>query len=205
MRTPASLAGHPIHPMLVTIPVGLWLFSFVCDLVALGSDNAATWATVSLYAMGGGILGALAAAIPGFIDMLSLRGRPVQKTALLHMTLNLIVLFLFAANLWLRVQGSTAPALLIGLSLVAILLLAMSGWLGGKMVYEAGVGVHPQDAQDTISPEAWQRQRSGDWQRSPRGAGGAHATAADSARPSREREAGRAGAKVSPDDPTRPF
>ena len=32
MRTPASIAGHPIHPMLVPIPIGLWIFSFVCDL-----------------------------------------------------------------------------------------------------------------------------------------------------------------------------
>lgn len=190
MRTPASIAGHPIHPMLVTIPIGLWLFSFVCDLIALGSDNAATWAAVSLYAMGGGVLGALAAAIPGVIDMLSLRGRPVQKTALLHMTLNLIVVFLFAANLWLRVQGTTAPALLIGLSLVAILLLAMSGWLGGKMVYEAGVGVQSPDLDDTLSPEAWERHRA-----AARAAGTArfdgsrHAMAADSERPMREREA----------------
>ena len=33
MRSKASLAGHPIHPMLVPLPIGLWIFSLVCDAV----------------------------------------------------------------------------------------------------------------------------------------------------------------------------
>jgi uncharacterized membrane protein len=47
MQTPANIAKHPIHPMLVTIPIGLWVFSFVCDLVfAFGRGNE-TWNTVA--------------------------------------------------------------------------------------------------------------------------------------------------------------
>lgn len=33
MQTPASIARHPIHPMLVNFPIGLWNFSLVCDLI----------------------------------------------------------------------------------------------------------------------------------------------------------------------------
>ena len=72
MRTPASIAGHPIHPMLVPIPIGLWIFSLVCDLIAAGGSTNPAWQTVAFYSMGGGIVGALLAAIFGLIDLLSL-------------------------------------------------------------------------------------------------------------------------------------
>jgi len=51
MRTPASVAGHPIHAMLIVFPVGLFIFSLVCDLISLRSADPATWATVALYTM----------------------------------------------------------------------------------------------------------------------------------------------------------
>ena len=141
MRTPASVAGHPIHPMLVPIAIGLWIFSFVCDLFFL-SGRAGAWPTVALYTMVGGIVGALLAAIPGFIDLLSLPEGP-KRTAIIHMTINLTVVALFAINAWMRLgnpQNLGTPMLM---SAVALGLLVVSGWLGGKMVYEHGVGVDP--------------------------------------------------------------
>jgi uncharacterized membrane protein len=140
MRTPASIAGHPIHPMLVPIPIGLWIFSLVCDFVHVGGGTA-TWGTVALFTMGGGIVGALAAALFGFIDMLSLPPGP-KKTALAHMAINLTVVVLFVVNFWLRLHSETPePGKLVWLSLIAIALLVISGWLGGKLVYEHGIGV----------------------------------------------------------------
>jgi uncharacterized membrane protein len=143
MRTPASVAGHPIHPMLVTIPIGLWLFSFVCDLILLKSENPDLWETLAFYAMAGGVIGALAAAIPGTIDMLSLSGQP-RKTAQIHMGINLAVVALYAVNLWLRLQGSDdevekGPIIM---SAVTVVMLAISGWLGGHLVYRHGVAVN---------------------------------------------------------------
>ena len=136
MRTPASIAGHPIHPMLVSIPIGLWIFSLVCDLVvASGSTNEA-WRVVALYTLIGGIAGALLAALPGFVDLLSLPDGP-RRTALIHMGINLTVVALYAVNLWLRLDGT----MLVWLSVLGIGLLVVSGWLGGKMVYEHGVAV----------------------------------------------------------------
>ena len=139
MRTPASIAGHPIHPMLVPIPIGLWVFSLVCDLIHAGGSSNPAWTTVALYTMGGGIVGALLAAVPGLIDLLSLPPGP-RRTALAHMAINLTVVALFAVNLWLRFRGA-AHSTVLWLSIVAIGLLVISGWLGGKMVYEEGVGV----------------------------------------------------------------
>ena len=65
MRTPANIAKHPIHPMLIPIPIGLWIFSLVCDLIQAAGSADPAWPTVALYTMGGGIVDALAAAVPG--------------------------------------------------------------------------------------------------------------------------------------------
>jgi uncharacterized membrane protein len=147
MRTPASIAGHPIHPMLVPIPIGLWIFSLVCDFIAMGGGANPAWTTVAFYCMGGGIAGALLAALPGLIDLVSLPAGP-RGTALKHMAINLTVVALYAVNFWMRMGSPEKPGNLVWLSLVSILLLVVSGWLGGKMVYEHGVAVSGVPDQD---------------------------------------------------------
>jgi uncharacterized membrane protein len=140
MRTPARIARHPIHPMLVPVPIGLWIFAFVCDLLFVLGSGASLWFTLSFYTMIGGLIGALVAAIPGFIDMLSLSGAP-KKLALTHMAINLTVVLLFAINIGMRFGGSEVAGLPLALSVVGITLLAVSGWLGGHMVYVHRVAV----------------------------------------------------------------
>jgi uncharacterized membrane protein len=71
MRTPASIFGHPIHPMLIVFPIGLWIFSLAWDLIRLAGASGDAWSTVAFYSMVGGLIGALCAAVPGFIDLLS--------------------------------------------------------------------------------------------------------------------------------------
>ena len=140
MRTRAAIAKHPIHPMLVAIPIGLWIFSFVCDLVFRFGGGALSWEIVATYTMIAGVVGALIAAVPGFIDMLSLPWS-VKRIALVHMSINLTVVALYIANAWLRRNGVSDGA--IWLSAVSIALLGISGWLGGKLVYVHGVAVDP--------------------------------------------------------------
>jgi len=81
MRTPASIAGHPIHPMLVPLPIGMWVLSLACDIIAAFAADPTSWKTVALYAMVGGIIGALLAAIFGLVDLLSLPAA-IRRTAL---------------------------------------------------------------------------------------------------------------------------
>lgn len=140
MRTPASIAKHPIHPMLVPIPIGCWILSFVCDLTFVLGAGATHWATVSFWSMLVGILGAIAAAVPGVLDMLSLNGTP-KKIALTHMGLNIGIVLLYAMNFGMRVNGGGIAGLPLAFSIAAIVLLAVSGWLGGQMVYVHRVGV----------------------------------------------------------------
>ena len=142
MRTPASIAGHPIHPMLVPLAIGGFVLSFLFDLVCYWKGAHSPWTIVSYWTMVGGILGALAAAVFGLVDLLSLPAGPAKHTGLAHMGINLTVVVLYVINAWMRTgkvdELDTVPFLL---SLVAILLLVVSGWLGGKLVFIHGVAV----------------------------------------------------------------
>ena len=142
MSTPASVRNHPIHPMLIVFPIGLWVFSLVCDVIYHAGAHDPFWKAAAFYAMAGGIIGALLAAIPGFIDYLSMRERQVKKIATTHMVLNLIVVALFLFNLGLRYNGSPSNEMFgVALSVIGIAVLCVSGWLGGSLVYEHGVGI----------------------------------------------------------------
>ena len=106
MRTPASIFKHPIHPMLIVFPIGLWIFSLACDLIRLAGASGGAWSTVALFTMVGGFIGALCAAVPGFIDYFFYKGGapPVKKIAQAHMAINLTAVVLYAINIWLRIS-----------------------------------------------------------------------------------------------------
>lgn len=144
MASPASFGKHPIHPILVAFPIGLWIFSLVCDLIFLLGWGGLVWKDVAYYTMAGGIVGALLAAVPGLVDLLSLSDPKVKKIGVWHMSINLLAVGLFAVNFLLR-GGATAEAKLpLVLSVIGVVLIGISGWLGGEMVYVHGVAVEPQ-------------------------------------------------------------
>ncbi len=143
MKTPASVADHPLHPMLITIPLGLWIGSLVCDFVGLGSGtDRALWATMAYYAMIGGCIGALLAAIPGMIDLFSLTDARLRRMGMVHGGLNVAALVSFAANAFARRDEIAAPGPgLVVLSAVTLFVLAASGWIGAHLVHVHRVGV----------------------------------------------------------------
>jgi len=143
MNTPASIGKHPIHPMLVVFPIGLWIFSFISDLIFLLGKNL-LWSDIAFYTMLGGLIGALLAAVPGLIDMFSITHPKVGKVAWNHMLVNLVALGVFGIDLYLRTILETGAFIPILLSVLGVLLLAFSGWLGGELAYVHGVGVQPQ-------------------------------------------------------------
>src|SRR6266403_3341547 len=112
MGSPASVRGHPVHPMLVVFPIGLWVFSFICDIVYHAGSYNIFWKGVAFYTMLGGVLGALVAAVPGFIDYLSLSDRRVKRIATTHMVLHLIVVELLVFNLGVLLNASAVIVLL---------------------------------------------------------------------------------------------
>jgi uncharacterized membrane protein len=141
MTTPASIKSHPIHAMLVPLPIGLWIFALVADVVIhAGGDPG--WRTAAFYAIGVGIVGALLAAIPGLIDLVSLPPGPTRRTGIIHMVLNLLAVAIFAVNFLTRFKTVDHSGRLL-LTALGVVVIAISGWLGGKLVYEGGVGVAP--------------------------------------------------------------
>lgn len=144
MASPASIAKHPIHPILVTIPIGLWIFALVGDLIFTFGGGNPVWKDVATYSICGGIVGALLAAVPGLIDLLSLTDPRVKKIAVWHMVINLVVVGLFAYNWWIRHDALPEAKPPVVLSALGVVLLLISGWLGGEMVYVHGVAVEPR-------------------------------------------------------------
>lgn len=142
--------GHPFHPILIPIPIGAWIASLVFDLAALLGDQPEVFAQGANWLIGIGIVGALAAAVFGLLDLWAIpRGTKAFTTGLVHMTLNLIVVALYAVNFALRrSQGyDDVSGTALVLSLIALGLLGASGWLGGMLAYHYGVRVADEEKQ----------------------------------------------------------
>jgi uncharacterized membrane protein len=140
MASPASFKNHPLHPILVGIPIGLWTFAFVCDLIhAFG--GAALWSTVALYCVAGGVVGAVVAAVPGLIDYFFIDEADMKRIATTHLLVNLGAVIIFAGNLWTRFRVSSESDIPLILSAIGMAAVGFGGWLGGEMVYVKGMAV----------------------------------------------------------------
>ena len=144
--------GHPLHPALAAVPIGAWIASFVFDVASrvVGQPGFLTSASRWLIAIG--VLGALAAATVGFLDLIAIPPRtPAFRTALVHMSVNLAVTARVrdqfsdprrpacrgaggAGSPW-QSPRSAWPAL------------SVSGYLGGKLAYRYGVRVADESTQ----------------------------------------------------------
>lgn len=154
----AGTYGHPIHPILVTVPIGAWTASVIFDIVALASADGATFAAGAYWLIGIGIVGAVLDAVFGLLDLLAIpRGTKAFRTAVVHLCLNLAVVIMFAINFGVRtvIGNESTVAGGFALSLIALVALGVSGWLGGRLSYRYGVRVAAEDAQqDGFRPRA---------------------------------------------------
>ncbi|MEU7912504.1 DUF2231 domain-containing protein [Microbispora bryophytorum] len=108
----AALAGpygHPFHPMLVAVPIGAWVASMVFDLASQFAPGPGFLAEGSTWLIALGVLGALAAAMAGFLDLFAIPvGTPAFRTGLLHMGLNLVITTAYAAGFLWRQAGTAS-------------------------------------------------------------------------------------------------
>jgi len=144
METRATVAEHPVHPMLIPFPIALWIFSLASDLISLFGFGGPVWKDIALYTMVGGIVGGLAAAIPGYIDYRSLSDPVIVRVAQMHMIINVGLIVLFTINAGLRIMNGTEVVLPVFLSAPGVAALGVSGCLGGELVYVQGVAVQPE-------------------------------------------------------------
>ncbi len=153
--------GHPFHPILVTLPIGAFVSSLVFDLgTRLEAPNERALIYGSYWLIAIGIIGALIAAVFGLLDLLTIpRDTKAFRTGLVHLACNVTVVVLYVVNLLLRKDdwdtASKVSAAQILLSIVALAVLAFSGWLGGRLSYRYGVRVaREEDQADGFVPLA---------------------------------------------------
>lgn len=143
----AAIGRHPIHPMLVPLPIGLLVGALLSDL-AFWIDGNALWATASLWLTAAGLFAGLAAAAAGLTDFFSSPAIRELYHARRHLAGNLAVLVLAAISLTLRMSLGPAPAVMpwgLPVSAVIVALLGYTGWHGGEMVFGHGVGMQPHE------------------------------------------------------------
>lgn len=156
----------PLHPALVHLPIALFPLSFILDLVSWISPRPELQLVrCAFITIAVGIATAVIAAIVGLVDYTSIRDdHPAKKTATLHMVLNLVAVGLFAAGLGLR-YGSLnlerTGALPLLISFIALGLLGYSGYLGGTLVYDDGIGVGRHRRRTPLPEKTIERPGSG--------------------------------------------
>lgn len=145
MEARAKLLGHPIHQMLIPIPLGLFTVAILVDLVSLFADVGVLM-QVSFWNLAIGVIGAVIAAVFGALDWTRIpRGTRARSIGTLHGVGNVVVAALLGIAVWIRAgqpgRGLTAGAL--ALEIAGLVLLLVTGWLGGELVDRLGVGVDP--------------------------------------------------------------
>jgi uncharacterized membrane protein len=147
---------HPVHPMLIAFPITFFTTTLVAFIVyAVGGD--VTWFRIGYWANAAGVIAALVAAVPGFVDWLAIpRHLEAKRVGIVHMTLNLIVVAIFAIN-WgvqgARLDDAVPPATLaVLLSAVGVLTLLVSGYFGWSLVQTHHVGVDLTREQQALEP-----------------------------------------------------
>lgn len=148
MESRTKLFGHATHPILIVFPLGLLATAVIFDVIYLVS-GAQQWTTVSFWLIAAGVIGGLAAAVPGAIDWLAIPANTRAKSiGLLHGAGNVVVVVLFLVSWLLRRDSGSgfemagAPGTLaLVCSFAGVGLALLTGWLGGELVERLGVGV----------------------------------------------------------------
>ncbi len=158
MYSKAKIAGHPIHPMIVAFPITFYTVSLIAFVVYQFANTEIFWFRLGAFCTYAGVLSALAAAVPGFIDWAF--GIPkesaAKKRGLIHMALNVTALILFAINAY-RVYGNwytpveDASGLWI-VALIGVCLTVAAGYHGWELIATHKVGVSMTPEQERIEP-----------------------------------------------------
>lgn len=156
MAVEGVFVGHPIHVMVVHLPIGLWGISLVFDLAWLADLDGDWLLTASRWSMAIGTAFAVIAGFTGVVDWLGVRrDHPAQRIILYHMVMNVIASGLYLFNTILRFNAADLTAISwvpIGMSIIGYALVMVSGYLGGVLIYDDGIGVG-RHRKETTSPE----------------------------------------------------
>ncbi len=118
--------GHPLHPVLTDLPIGLWTSAVALDLVGGRSARPAATRLVGL-----GLLTAGPTAWSGWADWAAL-DQPRQRVGLVHAATNGVAVALFASSWLARRRGAHGRGRTLGLAASSVL--TVGGYLGGHLM-----------------------------------------------------------------------
>jgi uncharacterized membrane protein len=144
----ALLAGLPVHPLLVTVPIGAFTSSLIFDILTHTREKGlpylvdGAWWLIEV-----GLYGGVVAAVFGVLDFRTIpRGTRAWTTARRHLMLNVVALVLFGIGFGWRAGDHLAhdktPSGQLALSAVAMAFLAAAVWHGSRLTYRHGIRVH---------------------------------------------------------------
>lgn len=144
-----AIAGHPIHPVIVTVPIGVLVTALASD-IGYWLTQDPFWARASLWLIGFGLISGIVAALVGMFDLIGIRRVRKRKSGWAHVFSNAAALLLTALNLGTRLGNPEDPVLYVGLilSVLVAALLGLGGWFGGELVYRhkvANIGPESRD------------------------------------------------------------
>lgn len=142
MKSKVQLGSHPLHPILINFPIAFFTGTLLFDALALATGNP-DFATTGRYLNIAGIIGAVLAALPGFLDFLYTvpPKSSASKRAAKHGILNVIALLIFIAILWYRSSAQPNTMLIVGLDAAGVTIMMIAAWMGGTLVHRNQIGI----------------------------------------------------------------
>ncbi|MCL4870596.1 MAG: DUF2231 domain-containing protein [Anaerolineae bacterium] len=140
----AAMFGHALHPVLVDFPIAFLIGGFLTDIGYWLTGDAAFWARASVWLIGVGLLGGIAAAILGAIDFFTVVPDKAKRAGWIHFIVNVVALTLALLNILFRL-GDKPEAYIVYLGLIlsflTTLLITVGGWFGGELVMRHGISI----------------------------------------------------------------
>ncbi|WP_428030973.1 DUF2231 domain-containing protein [Ancylobacter sp.] len=136
-----AIAGHPLHAMLVAFPIALSFSTLGADLLYMWTGEG-FWALVAAYAVFGAFAMGVLAGLTGTAELLLVRGIRNRASSWTHFILAVMLLSILGANWIIRIGDPEGAVLPVGLALSLVMagMTAVTGWHGGKLVFDYQIG-----------------------------------------------------------------
>ncbi|WP_406827678.1 DUF2231 domain-containing protein [Microbulbifer sp. ARAS458-1] len=141
-ETRVAILGHPIHAMSVAFPVALTFCTFGADCLYWFTGESFL-ARAAIWAAGTGFFFGMMAGFTGLFELLLVRGIRARAAPWTHSIIAVMLLSLLGANWGQRLSGYEAGVLPYGIlmSALSVVLVIVTGWHGGKLVFDYRLGV----------------------------------------------------------------
>lgn len=140
MRSKAHVKTHPLHPMLVVFPIAFFTGALIAESIFACNSDERFYFSSRLLSWGG-IVGALAAAVAGVIDLINTvpPNSSARSRGIKHGMLNTLVVVLFIITVLL--DEDISPVARVIIKAIAVIVMWSAAWMGGTLVHRNHIGV----------------------------------------------------------------